>query len=53
MYGKIKDMRLINITVKKDGEIIYTGKVEEAPEEIKEKSYKKIEFEGLDVILEI
>ena len=50
---KIKELRLLNITVKKDDKILYQGKTEELPETLKEKEYKKIYFEGVDVILEI
>lgn len=50
---KIKELRLLNITVKKDDKILYQGKTEELPEELKEKEYEKIYFEGVDVILEI
>lgn len=53
MYVKIRDMRLLNVIIKKDNEIIYEGKVEEAPEEIKNSTYKKIEFNTGKVILEI
>ena len=53
MYVKIRDMRLLNVIVKKDNEIIYEGKVEDAPEEIKNLTYKKIEFDMGKVLLEI
>ncbi len=53
MYGKIKDMRLLEITVVQDGNVIYQGKVEDAPEEIANSTYKKIEFVGVDVKIEI
>ena len=50
---KIKELRLLNITVKKDDKILYRGKTEDLPEELKEKKYRKIYFQGVDVILEI
>ena len=53
MYLKISDMRLLNITVLQEGKEIYKGKVEDAPEEIKKKNYKSINFDGVDVIVEI
>ena len=36
MYGKIGDMRRIEIIVSKDGKEVYSGEVKDAPEEIKE-----------------
>ena len=53
MNIKIKDMRLLDVIVKKDEQVIYEGRVEEAPEEIKNTTYKKIEFDMGKVILEI
>lgn len=53
MYGKIKDMRLLNITVFQNGEVVYQGMVEDAPDEIANLSYSKIEFEGVNVKIEI
>ena len=50
---KISDIRLLNILVLKDGNEIYKGKVEEAPEEIKNMQYKNINFDGVDVVIEI
>lgn len=42
-YGMIGDCRLLNIKVVRDDEVIYLGKVEEAPEEIRKLSYCKVE----------
>lgn len=50
---KISDMRLLNITVFKDEIEIYKGKVEDAPEDIKNMEYKDIKFDGVDVILKV
>ena len=50
---KIKELRLLNIIIKQSENIIYQGKTEEIPENLKEENYKKIYFEGTDVIVEI
>ncbi len=50
---KIQELRLLNITIKQNEEILYQGKAEEIPNELKEKEYNKIYFEGVDVIVEI
>ena len=50
---KIQELRLLNITIKQNEEIMYQGKTEEIPNELKEKEYNKIYFEGVDVIVEI
>lgn len=50
---KIKELRLLNITIKQNDEILYQGKTEEIPNELKDKEYNKIYFEGVDVIVEI
>ena len=50
---KIKELRLLNVTIKENENIIYQGKAEEVPIELKEREYKKINFEGVDVIIEI
>ena len=50
---KIQELRLLNITIKQNEEILYQGKTEEIPNELKEKEYNKIYFEGVDVIVEI
>lgn len=50
---KIKELRLLNITIKQNNEIIYEGKTEEIPDNLKEQEYKKIYFQGIDVIIEI
>lgn len=50
---KIKELRLLNITIKQNDEIIYQGKTEDIPNDLKEQEYKKIYFEGIDVVIEI
>ena len=50
---KIKELRLLNLTIKKDGNTIYEGKAEDVPNDLKEENYKNIYFEGVDVIIEI
>lgn len=44
MYGKIKESRLLNIEVYEEDQLLYKGKVEDAPEEIKETNYKSVEI---------
>ena len=53
MNGKIKDMRRCNLRVNRNGELIYSGMVEDAPEEIKALNYKEIKLESGLVILEV
>ena len=50
---KIKELRLLNTTIKENENIIYQGKAEDMPNELKEREYKKIYFEGVDVIVEL
>lgn len=42
-YGMIGDCRLLNIKVVRNDEVIFLGKVEDAPEEIRKLSYFKVE----------
>lgn len=44
MYGKIKESRLLNIEVYESEQLLYKGKIEDAPEEIKEANYKSVEI---------
>ena len=53
MYGKIKESRLLNIEVYEGGILLYKGKVEEAPEEIKNKNYNKVQIKDNWVIYEV
>lgn len=52
-YMKVKEIRLLNTKIKQQGETIFEGKAEDIPDEIKEKQYKKIYFEGVDLVIEI
>lgn len=42
MYGKIKESRLLNIEVYEGENLLYKGKIEDAPDEIKEKNYETV-----------
>lgn len=53
MYGKIGDMRRIEIIVLKDGKEVYSGGVKDAPEEIKESHYKSIQLKAGKAYLEL
>lgn len=44
MYGKIRESRLLNIEVYENKVLLYKGKIEEAPEEIKNKNYQSVEI---------
>ena len=50
---KIKELRLLNLSIKQNGNIIFEGKAEDVPNNLKEQSYNKIYFEGVNVIIEI
>lgn len=50
---KIEDLKLMNIQVKNEGNVVYQGKSEDAPEEIKQSHYKTATFDSEYVILEI
>lgn len=50
---KIKELRLLNIKIIKDENIIFEGTTEELPNELKEMEYKTISFEGVNVVVEI
>jgi len=53
MYLKIGDLKLLKIKVTENGEALYEGMVEEAPDEIKEKNYKSATFDSEYVLLEL
>lgn len=53
MNLKIKELRLLDVTIKKEGNIIYQGKAEDVPEDLKEQTYSNINFEGVNVIIEL
>jgi len=44
MYGQIGESRLLNIEVYEEENVLYKGKVEEAPEEIRKRNYKTVEI---------
>ena len=50
---KIKELRLLNIKIIKDGNIIFEGTTEDISSELKEIEYKNISFEGVNVVVEI
>lgn len=51
-YLRIGDLKLLKIKVKKNGNIIYDGMVEEAPEEIKNTKYINATFDSDYIIIE-
>ena len=53
MYIKIGDLKLLKIKVIENGEVVYTGMVEDAPDNIKETNYKSAIFESEFVVIEI
>ncbi len=53
MYLKIGDLKLLKIHVVKDGNVIYEGTTEDAPDEIKETNYKSAKFESEYIEIEI
>ncbi len=44
MYGKIRESRLLNIEVYENEDLLYKGKIEDAPEEVKDKNYKEVKI---------
>lgn len=44
MYGKIRESRLLNIEVYQNENLLYKGKIEDAPEEIKDKNYESVQI---------
>ena len=53
MQIKIGDIRLLNITIIKDENQIYKGKSEDVPDDLKNMTYKNINFDGVDIIIEL
>jgi len=53
MFLQIGDLKLLKIKVKKDGNIIYDGMVEDAPDEIKSIKYQAVTFDSDYVIIDI
>ena len=50
---KIKELRLLNIKIIKEGNTIYEGTTEEIPNDLKEAEYKNTYFEGVNLVVEI
>lgn len=50
---KIKELRLLNIRIIKDGNIVFEGTTEDIPSNLKEMEYKNITFEGVNIVVEI
>ena len=38
---KIKELRLLNITIKQNEQTLYQGKTEDVPEDLKDREYEK------------
>ena len=53
MFIKIGDLKLLKIRVLQNGNNIYEGMVEDAPNELKEVNYKSANFESGCVIIQI
>ncbi len=53
MYGKIGDMRRVNLIIKKQDKVVFEGSDKDLPQELKEKHYTKIELKSGKTILEI
>lgn len=50
---KIKELRLLNIKIIKEGNTIYEGSTEEISNDLKEIEYKNTYFEGVNLVVEI
>lgn len=50
---KVKEVRLLNVKIFESGVLIFEGKTENIPDSIKEKEYKNIYFEGVNVVIEL
>ena len=53
MFVKIGDIKLSKIQVVQNGNILYEGMVEDAPNEIKELEYTSANFQSGCIILEV
>ena len=51
-YLQVGSIRLYNIVVNYDGNEIYRGKVEDAPEEIRQLKYSKVNI-STDIVCEV
>ena len=52
-FLKVGDLKLLNIKVMKDDNMIYSGMVEDAPDEIKETHYSSATFDSEFIILNV
>ena len=50
---KINELRLLNIKIIKEGNILFDGITEDIPSDLKEMEYKNITFEGVNIVVEI
>lgn len=50
---KIKELRLLNIKIMQGDNIIYEGMTEDIPEDLKNREYEKIYFEGTGIVAHI
>lgn len=50
---KLKEIRLLNIKIYENEELIFEGKTEDISDNLKEREYKNIKFEGVDIVAEI
>lgn len=46
LYGPIGNGRLLDIAVYQNENLLYSGKIEDAPDTIKEKMYKEVILDG-------
>lgn len=53
MYGKIKESRLLNIEVYEGENMLYKGKIENAPEEIANRNYQSVQIKDGWVIYQV
>lgn len=53
MFIKLGDLKLVKIQVMQDGNKIYEGMVEDAPDELKETNYKSASFQSDHIVLEV
>ena len=52
MYGKIRESRLLDIEVYEGDNLLYKGKIEDAPEEIRQLKYSKVNISN-DIVCEV
>ena len=49
----VGDIKLMNVIIVKNGEKLYEGMVEDAPEELRKVQYKTANFESNHIVLKI